>query len=172
MIELLLEAARLKSVRRAGWVRCQVPDAESVADHCWGISWLILLFLPNDMDREKALTYATLHDIAEVRIGDITPYDGVDPRTKKAREKAALSDLLSSAPKRVQRAALDYQKGLDPEACFVKQLDRLDMAIQATIYAEETGTDLSEFMRSARREITSPVLVDVWEQLNARHTSR
>jgi len=170
MIEILLEAARLKQVRRAGWVRCGVPDAESVAGHCWGISWLILLFLPSDLNREKALTYAALHDLAEVRVGDITPHDGVAPARKKALEDAALRELLAEAPAGVRDAALNYQRGDDPEAQFVKQLDRLDMAIQATVYAEQTGKNLREFMDSARRELKSPVLIDVWERLIKRHT--
>ena len=169
MIELLLEAARLKQVRRAGWVRCGVPNAESVADHCWGLSWLVLLFLPVELDRAKALTYAALHDLAEVRVGDITPHDGIAPEQKKALEDAALRDLLKDAPRAVLESAIEYQRGEDPEARFVKELDRLDMAIQATVYAEQTGEDLGEFFTSARLELRTAALIDVWERLVERN---
>ena len=48
MIDVLLEALRLKRLKRAGWVRKGVPDPESVAGHSWGVSWLVLVLLPAD----------------------------------------------------------------------------------------------------------------------------
>ena len=38
------------------------------------------------------------------------------------------------------------QKGISPEAKFVKYLDKLDMALMAKIYAESDNLDLSEFI--------------------------
>lgn len=169
MIELLLEAARLKHVARAGWLRHDVANPESVAAHSWGIGWLVLLFLPPDLNRERALSYAVVHDLAEVRVGDITPHDGISTQDKQALELSALHGLLRDAPQSVQDTALAYQRGADAEARFVKELDRLDMAIQATVYAQETGRDLREFMVSARRALTTPVLIEVWERLNEQH---
>ena len=107
--------------------------------------------------------------MAEVRVGDITPHDGISTQDKQALELSALHGLLRDAPQSVQDTALAYQRGADAEARFVKELDRLDMAIQATVYAQETGRDLREFMVSARRALTTPVLIEVWERLNEQH---
>src|SRR5262245_31586095 len=86
-LDLLLEALRLKALRRAGWVRVGVPaPVESVADHSWGVAWLVLALLPEGLDRGKALAYAVLHDLPEVRTGDVTPMDRV-PKEEKARRE-------------------------------------------------------------------------------------
>ncbi len=96
MIEALLEAAGLKHVDRAGWRRLGLEHPESVAAHSWGVALLVTLLLPEHLDRGRALTYAALHDLAEARVGDITPADGV-PRAEKHRREAAAMRALCAA---------------------------------------------------------------------------
>ncbi|MFT5458801.1 MAG: putative hydrolase of HD superfamily, partial [Myxococcota bacterium] len=67
MIDALVETMALKALRRAGWVRAGVTSPESVAAHSWGVAWLVLVLLPRELNRERALTYALLHDLPEVR---------------------------------------------------------------------------------------------------------
>jgi putative hydrolase of HD superfamily len=47
----------------------------------------------------------------------------------------------------------EYEQGKTPEAKFVKQLDKLDMALQAERYQDEYGLSLGEFIESARLRI-------------------
>ena len=47
----------------------------------------------------------------------------------------------------------EYEQGQTPEAKFVKQLDKLDMALQAEIYQADQGISLEEFIESARLRI-------------------
>ena len=47
----------------------------------------------------------------------------------------------------------EYEQGQTPEAKFVKQLDKLDMALQAEIYQADHGISLEEFIESARLRI-------------------
>ena len=42
-LQLLLDAHRLKRTPRTGWVMRGVPDAESVADHSYGVAFIALL---------------------------------------------------------------------------------------------------------------------------------
>lgn len=163
-LELLLEVLGLKEVRRAGWVRRGVADAESVADHSWGISWLVLVLLPAELDRERALAYAVLHDLAEVRVGDLIPADGVPEAEKHRREVAAIGVLLADHPE--LRATWEaYEAQADPEAVFVRQLDRLEMALQAIRYAEEPGFSPREFLESAAPVVDHPTLRPILEAL-------
>src|SRR5260221_8313896 len=69
-------AARLKDVRRQGWVDRGVPDAESVADHSYGVALLAwAVARARGLDGERALLIAIVHDLAEAEVGDETPFD-------------------------------------------------------------------------------------------------
>jgi len=52
----------------------------------------------------------------------------------------------------------------------VRQLDRLDMALQAVAYQEEHDTNLSEFLDSAAKTIDHPALVPILQELATRPT--
>lgn len=160
MIDALLEAWGLKALPRSGWGLRGIDGAESVAAHSWGVATLVLVFLPEDLDTARALTYATLHDLAEVRVGDITPADGVSRADKHALEREAMVDICARLPRgdHLLRAWDVYEAQADPEAMFVRQLDRLDMALQAVVYGRDTGIDTTEFLDSAERVMQHPTL--------------
>ena len=166
MTTTLIELMRLKHLARAGWLRIGVSQPESVAGHSWGVAWLTLLLLPDSMNRERALSYAVIHDIPEVRIGDLTPYDGVAAEEKVRRERAAMTALCAKLPRGDHLVGLweTYTQQTDEEARFVRQLDRLDMALQAVVYAQD-GHDVTEFMDSAQRHIEHPILLGIMEDL-------
>ena len=140
-------AMALKEVDRAGWKRVGVSRPESVAAHSWGVALLALLRCPAGMNREKLLAMAVLHDLAELRVGDLTPHDGVTKDEKHRRERAAMDELLAERPD--LRAIWDEAAaGASPEARLLKALDRADMGLQAEVYAA-LGYDTSEFTESA-----------------------
>lgn len=142
--ELLAEAMRLKSLERAGWKRVGVQHPESVAAHSWGVALAALVRCPPELNREKVLMMALLHDLAEVRIGDITPHDGITREEKKRREAQAATAIFAD------HSALlalwcEAEALATPEAQFVKTMDLLDMGLQAEEYAA-SGTDTTEFL--------------------------
>src|SRR5512140_3852220 len=76
LLDALLRANNLKSVPRSGWVMHGVPEAESVADHTFGVAFVALalaqaLGTDTPLDRGKLLSTALLHDLAESLTGDI-----------------------------------------------------------------------------------------------------
>lgn len=134
--ELLVEAMSLKALDRAGWVRVGVPRPESVAAHSWGVALLALVRCPPGLDRERLVAMALLHDLAEVRVGDITPHDGVPREEKRRREREAAAAMFADHPE--LRALWDEaERGESAEARFLKELDTLDMGLQAEVYASE-----------------------------------
>jgi len=147
----LIEILELKELPRTGWLRVGVASPESVAAHSWGVAWLVLALCPEGVDRGRALGMAVLHDLAEVRVGDLTPHDGVDRVEKVAREQRALEELLSPVPGGGDLAALwrEFEAGRSAEARFVLACDRLDMALQAARYSARDGVDTAEFVESA-----------------------
>lgn len=169
VLDVLLEATALKALPRAGWVRTGVPAPETVASHSWGVAWLVLVLLPDGMDRARALTYAVLHDLPEVRTGDIMPSDPVTPSEKAAREHAAMAALAAPLdPRGIELIWNAYESQEDAEARFVRQLDRVDMALQALRHHRDGNAGMREFLESADRFVTHPALRPLMDALRAR----
>jgi putative hydrolase of HD superfamily len=161
MIATLLEMYALKALPRTGWLQMGVSDPESVAAHAWGVSLLALLLCPPALDRERVLCMAVLHDLAEVRTGDLTPRDPLPQEERSRREREALRALLSAFDAARRDALLEiwdaWDRVSDDEARFVRQLDKLDLALQTGVY-ERRGHDLEEFRRDAEARVTDPRL--------------
>ncbi|TVQ91023.1 MAG: HD domain-containing protein [Deltaproteobacteria bacterium] len=159
-LEALLESLTLKSLPREGWVRRGIDPLESVAGHSYGVALLTACLLPAELDQARALRFAILHDLPEVRTGDLTPHDAVAPSQKHAMERQAMEELSADLPRGGELYAdwIAYEAQACPESRFVKQLDRLDMALQAVLYARSQGVDTSEFVRSAMTCIDHPSL--------------
>ena len=172
VVDGLLEGARLKVLSRAGWGLRGISGAESVAAHSWGVSWLVLALLPADLDRGRALAYAAIHDLPEVRVGDLTPADGVPASEKRRREAEALAGLVASLDaRRAEGLAVlwrQYEAQGDPEARFVRELDRLDMALQALAYAQAGAEGMGEFVESAAEVVQHPALVALLDVVGDR----
>ena len=145
--DLALEAMRLKALSRAGWVRLGIADPESVAAHSWGVAFLALLLCPPELDRGRVLAMAILHDLAEVEVGDLTPLDGVPPAEKHRRERVAIERLLVDRPD-LRALWEEAEARSTPEARFLKELDTLDLGVQARHYAA-AGVDVDEFLALA-----------------------
>ena len=141
--EALIEALGLKGVIRAGWVRAGVQNPESVAAHSWGMALLATQICPPDLNLQRVLELCILHDIAEVRVGDITPHDGVTPEEKHRLESKAIEEMGINAA----HIFAEYEAQETPESQFVRHLDKLDMALQAEIY-EQQNLNLTEFKKS------------------------
>ena len=156
----LLECLALKNLPRAGWVNAGVENPESVAAHSWGVSWLAAVLCPEGVERGVATTIAVIHDVAEVRVGDITPEDGVDAGEKSRVEHEATAQILAAlgGDESLLELWLDYERERTPEGRFVKACDKLDMALQASVYSENQNLDLSEFIDSALSRLDDEVL--------------
>lgn len=148
---LVEELLGLKDVPRTGWVRCGVTDAESVAAHSWGVALLAALLCPPGLDREKVLLMAVLHDLAEVRVGDLTPHDGVSHAEKHRRELAAITELLARHPD-LLAIWHEAEARETPEARFLKELDRLDLGVTGRRYTAR-GFDVSDVLVAATEQL-------------------
>ena len=94
---------------------------------------LALKLIPDGLDLAKVLSMCLVHDLPEVRVGDLTPHDDVS--TKAQDEYKAMQDM---APEWLE-LFVEYEQGETAEARFVKQIDKLDMGLQALHYQNETG---------------------------------
>ncbi|XP_045790956.1 5'-deoxynucleotidase HDDC2-like [Trifolium pratense] len=153
-IDFLSICHRLKTTKRAGWLRKDVKDSESIADHMYRMG-LMALIAPDfpGVDRDKCVKMAIVHDIAEAIVGDITPTDGIPKEEKSRREQEALDHMCrvlggGSRAKEIAELWTEYEANSSPEAKFVKDFDKVEMILQALEYEDEQGKDLDEFFRS------------------------
>jgi 5'-deoxynucleotidase YfbR-like HD superfamily hydrolase len=84
----------------------------------------------------RLLQMALVHDLAECTIGDITPYCGVSDDEKHTRELHAMQNLTRTLPNGHVLLGLwqEYEAGETPEARICKDLDKLEMILQAAEY--------------------------------------
>ena len=156
-LQLLFDAHSLKRIRRTGWVMRGVTDAESVADHSFGVAFISLVLaevVDQPLDRAKLMTIALLHDLAESVIGDIPTPATVHfpPGAKRDAEMQALSDLLHdvSGVEHWHTWWQEFEDRTSVEGRLVRDADRLDMLIQAHAYEQTTGNSwLAEFWSTA-----------------------
>src|ERR1041384_3723109 len=108
----------LKRVKRRGWIDRGVPmaEVESVADHTWAtalIAWLASLE-GTDLNANRVLQLAMIHDLAEVIVGDEPPY--VADELPALDDRAALQEFFSR--RHVRSAEGKAAKSLAEDAAF------------------------------------------------------
>lgn len=161
VVRFLLTMGRLKDTPRTGWVDHGVPNPESVADHMYRMSLMCMMCPDTTLDRDKMIKMALCHDAGESIIGDISPMMKIAKEVKAKQEEEAvrgLSALVSSAPgtERFGGELLslfnEYEAQQTREARFVKDMDLLEMIVQAHGYEEMNhGKDLGSFFTSGEK---------------------
>ena len=121
----------LKSLKRRGWIIRSCLETESDAEHSWGVAFLAFLYTPSYLDKKKCLEMALIHDLAEIKVGDITPHDNCSKNEKKSKELEAISQISKELDKPELVALFEeFENEETKEALFVKDLDKIDMMIQ------------------------------------------
>jgi putative hydrolase of HD superfamily len=154
------EINQLKQLYRQGWLQHGIPEAlcESVAEHSFSTALLALLLADAfslELDRQQVLLLALIHDLGEIYAGDFTPEDRLLAKEKHTLEARAIERVFGRLPdgQRYIRLWQTYERGETHEARFVRQVDRLEMALQASIYARRGYPDLQDFFDSARQAL-------------------
>lgn len=199
-LQLVSSVYGLKDEERQGWVLRGVAHPESVADHSWGTAILCQLFARDaGVNRERAVAIALVHDLAEAVTGDVVARAAevdrqVSVESKAAYEAAAMADLLSPESEAMQEVAelwRAYEERSDPAARFVRDMNLIDMCIQANLYERQRRYDpnlvvssqggfthLDEFFVSAEQRLHSEVAKELFAivsreyyELRARDTA-
>ena len=161
MLATLLELQRLKNLPRTGWMlRGLAHGSESVASHSFGVGVTAMLLADEikarglEIDCERVLRMALLHDWAETRIGDLPKtagkYFASEPR--KTAEAAAFADIVSAvgaAEADYERLYHEYEQRDSLEARVVKAADIIDLLIQAYALERAGARGLDEFWEVA-----------------------
>ena len=181
-IDLFLFANASKKTLRSGWVREEIENSESLAEHIFSLSFLTLQLsselserLKYPLNKGKLLKMALVHDIGELETGDIvtsrgTIIDAQMLKKKEAQQKASIKKLFKKTDPSNFSLAL-FQELIDRkslESQLLWQLDKLAMALQALEYEKLYKKDLSEFFENAKANIHDEFLLELLSEILTR----
>ena len=181
LLGLLLESASLKRMPRSGWLMRDVPHVESVAEHSYGVA-LVALGLADalaaddgaghSLDLEKVLVMALLHDLAEVRLTDLSLRATrlISEEVKSQAEASAMADLLAplNTADRLKDLWQAFEDQTSPEGRLVRDADKLEMMIQCLRYEQSGSRGLDEFWQTMdARQWHYPISTDLYRRLKA-----
>lgn len=167
ILDFALEVGKLKKIKRTGWIRENIPNPESVAEHSFRVAVLVMILAPKvGADTNKAVQMALVHDVGEAKIGDIVTSRGgkiqKNLEEKLIAERNALTDILSLIDGNEYIALFDeFEENKTKEAQLVKQVDRLEVAIQAVEYEQEHTINLQEFFDYADSNIVDDTIKEI-----------
>jgi putative hydrolases of HD superfamily len=162
----------LKHIYRKGWLLRGIPKdlCESVAEHSYGVAVLAMIIGSKNYDGlnlKKLIEMALIHDVGEIYIGDVTPDDGINPIDKLKNEREAIEKTFSKLDSGGKYIELwdEFQRNKSLEAHLIHQIDKLEMALQASVYKQMGYSDLGEFFSSVENQLNDPVIRELFLEL-------
>lgn len=172
LISAYFELNHLKQLYRQGWLRRGIPpeQCESVAEHVYNMAMLAWWLVDGPfahLDRDRVIRMVLAHELGEIYTGDITPGDRMSVEEKHRQEREGLIRVVDKLPRGEEYLALweEFEAGETPEARFVRQIDRLEMAFQASVYEVQGYGKLDEFFATTDAALKDPNLREIFEDL-------
>ncbi len=137
-IDIMNINGQMKALKRRGWIQRGCLQTESDAEHSWGVAFLAMIYTPKELDKLKCIQLALVHDIVEIKTGDITPQDDILAEVKQQRELLAMSELsFQLKQSELKELFEEYENNRTAEAQFVRDLDKIDMIMQCRYFIEK-----------------------------------
>lgn len=189
-IDFLLKALELKDEKRTGWELRNIEDPESVADHSWSTAFLTLVYgmKEENIDTDHAIKIALVHDLAEAETGDIATRAKDVDQGKSENEKnelehhffEKLTDTLGDD--NIRELWKEYEQKKTDEARFVKDMDKVELCLQALKYeikerydSEEENenfqeyNNLDEFFATTKPRINTSTGKQLFQEIRQRY---
>lgn len=139
------ENIKLDNKERSGWDNTHWNingRRERVSEHIYGTIILALSMYGSyekDIDIDKVLETLLIHEIGEILIGDITPFDNVTVKQKEELEHKAMEKVLGNLTdsKNMLKNLLEFDEYKSEESKFSRYCDKLEADIQSKIYEEK-----------------------------------
>ena len=170
IIKLHEYIARLKELRRTGWVQRGVSDPETVASHSYAVALLTMIIADlRGLNTLDAVRMALIHDLAESIIGDLTPEMKMRLGDLEERERRFFEDLVKLMPRELAETYLDswrrFSRGEDEVSRLVREVDKLERGLQAVRYLKKGYGEVKEIYGSTLNELKDPELRKVLERV-------
>ncbi len=131
LIAFCVEIDKMKSVYRRTLLTDKTRH-ETDAEHSWHLATMVMLFrdyAQNDVNIDRCVKMALVHDLVEIYAGDTFAYDEVGYQDKEKREKEAADKLFAQLPngQGAEYRSLweEFDREETPDAIYTCALDRL-----------------------------------------------
>lgn len=148
-LKFYVTATKLKDMLRTGWLNWHISKerSESIAEHVYGTSILAIALdseLDIDIDLNKVLRMIVLHELEEIIIGDLTPYDDVTEEDKLQQGADAVATVLEGMDTQTEYEQLlhEFNAHETKESQFAFMCDKLEADLQSKIYSEQGYFDV------------------------------
>lgn len=149
VIEYYVLCNKLKNIIRTGWIDWKVKRKriESVAEHIYGTQMLALAIYSEykyEIDIKKVILMLALHELEEIKIGDLTPFQ-ITKKEKKKIGKKAVEDIIKNLniKEDIDKIIDEFDERITKEALFAHHIDKLECDLQCKLYDEENCVDLN-----------------------------
>lgn len=175
LLRFVSRLQRLEAFPRSGWLVSGVRDPESVAAHSYEVAVIAMWIadeIPDEVDVERVLRIALLHDIGESMTMDIP----APIKTRLGKEEVqraeleAASDVLAEAPGPWANDVREYADRSSLEARIVKGADQIQMLCRALAYEQQGAGDLRRFWDRDDDDHGVPFVGDVLRDLRKRRS--
>lgn len=158
-LDLVHLIGNAKFIKRSGWLSHDIDEVESMADHSFRLALIAMLFgcVDEKVDITKMIKMALIHDLPEIITGDITPKNNITKEEKRKLELDALEEVFGKFPcfNNIKDLLIEFENGSSNEALYLKDLDKLEMIIQAVDYKRmNPNLTLDEFIEYAESRIS------------------
>ena len=188
-IDFLLKTLNLKDEKRTGWELRKIDDPESVADHSWGAALLTLIYGDKeDVDIDHCIKMCTVHDLAEYKTGDFatranSEAQEISKEDKERLEQEAMDKLASKLGRKdILELWEEYEERETIESKFVKDMDLIDMCLQALKYEKQQRynpeeenknfqehENLDEFFATTQPRLNTETGKQLFEEVRSRY---
>ncbi len=131
LIEFSAEIDKMKSVYRRTLV-IDKSRTETDAEHSWHLATMVMLFkdyAKPEVNVERCIKMALVHDLVEIYAGDTFAYDAEGYKDKYERELAAAEKLFCQLPDgqgdEYKTLWLEFDEEKTPDSMYTCALDRL-----------------------------------------------
>lgn len=144
-IRFYLLVAELIRRIRTGWDKkhwgINAKRLESIGEHTFLVAILAINLSKKTklkIDIERVVLMVILHEIGEVLLGDITPFDGITPEEKKVMEHKAMEMMLEGLENADEYYALllEFDEHNTDDAKFAYYCDKLQANIMSKWYQD------------------------------------
>ena len=171
-IDTMIGLDSLADLPRTGWLLRGVRPCESIADHSFGVVLCAMLLTDAlraegaEVDGERVLRMAILHDAPEAKTGDL-PMPIKTPEIEQALNELDARIARTLLPEPLYEIWNEAERGETLEAKIVKASDKLQMMIKAHVYEHQGRGRLDEFWDNPKnfRDMGLPVAKLIYARL-------
>ncbi|PWC17771.1 HD domain-containing protein [Brenneria corticis] len=173
VVAFLMEIDKLKSVQRRSKI-IGSPRHEDSAEHSWHFAVAAMSLAPyagKEVDINRVIQMALIHDIVEIDAGDVMVYDLPARVAVQAQEALAAARIFGLLPEpqrqRFHQLWLEYEAGETADAQFALMLDRV-LPVLMNLHNQgqswvENGIRLDQVL--GRAEFIAGINPELWRHL-------